>query len=265
MIVVLQNLNYKFYSCNNVFQNLIVKLNKNNFHTNYSDHRYYEWLAGLIDGNSCFFYSANSKWVSLSITIDDKDVLNDIKDRFGGFIYSIEGTNASRYILFNERTLILLINAINGLIRNPAKIKQMRKFCIKYGIELKQPKPLSLNNGWLSGFIDSGGSIYFNEWSGQVFISITQKNNHLLKPLVNLYGGRIYLLSTKIGAFKYVIYRKSELFNLIDIYFSKYPLRTEKMKRVFLIKQFYIARLDRNSDLNNEWFKFKDRWNKLNL
>ena len=55
MIVILQYLSYKFYSCNNVFKNLIVKLNKNNFHTNSSDHKYYEWLAGLIDGNGRFF------------------------------------------------------------------------------------------------------------------------------------------------------------------------------------------------------------------
>ena len=40
-----------------------------------------------------------------------------------------------------------------------------------------------------SGFIDSDGSIYYNESSGQVFIGISQKNN----------------------------------------YFSKYPMRTEKM------------------------------------
>ena len=214
-----------------------------------------------------FFYIENYKFLYLHITIDsrDKDVLNDIKDKFGGVIYSIKGTNTSRYLLYNEKNLIPLINAINGLIRNPTIIKKMREFCIINGIELIQPKPLSLNNGWLSGFIDSGGSIYFNEWSGQVIISITQKNKFLLKPLVNLYGGRIYLLSPKIGAFKYVIYRKAELFNLIDIYFSKYPLRTEKMTKVNLIKRFYIARLDRNSYLDNEWFKFKDRWNKLNL
>ena len=71
--------------------------------------------------------------------------------------------------------------------------------------------------------------------------------------------------SPKIEAFKYVIYRKAELFNLIDNYFSDYPLRTEKMKRVNLIKQFYLARLPKhNEDVFklNEWVKFKDNWEK---
>lgn len=53
----------------------------------------------------------------------------------------------------------------------------------------------------------------------------------------------------KIEAFKYVIYRKAELFHLIDNYFNKYPLRTEKMKRVNLIKQFYLVRLSKKTKI----------------
>jgi hypothetical protein len=44
------------------------------------------------------------------------------------------------------------------------------------------------------------------------------------------------------------MYRKAELFNLIDNYFNKYPLRTEKMKRVNLIKQFYMVRLSKKNE-----------------
>ena len=45
---------------------------------------------------------------------------------------------------------------------------------------------LIFNNGWLSGFIDSDGSIYYNEASGQVFIGISQKNKYLLEPLIHI-------------------------------------------------------------------------------
>jgi hypothetical protein len=55
------------------------------------------------------------------------------------------------------------------------------------------------------------------------------------------------ILSPKIEAFKYVLYRKAELFNLIENYFINYPLKTEKMKRVNLIKDFYLLRIHRNS------------------
>jgi hypothetical protein len=141
----------------------------------------------------------------------------------------------------------------------------MNKLCVKYNIELKYPKPLTFNNGWLSGFIDSDGSIYYNEASGQIFISLSQKNKFLLEPLIAIYGGRVDILSPKIEAFKYIIYRKAELFNLIDNYFNNYPLKTEKMKRVNLIKKFYLLLINRNNqDIHkfNEWVKFKDKWEK---
>jgi hypothetical protein len=80
-----------------------------------------------------------------------------------------------------------------------------------------------------------------------VFIAISQKNRFLLEPLIDIYGGRVDILSPKIEAFKYVVYRKEELFNLIDHYFSRYPLRTGKMQRVNLIKEFYLKRISKNN------------------
>ena len=34
----------------------------------------------------------------------------------------------------------------------------MNKLCEKFNIQLKYPKNLSFNDGWLSGFIGGGGS-----------------------------------------------------------------------------------------------------------
>lgn len=142
----------------------------------------------------------------------------------------------------------------------------MNKLCENFNIQLKYPKNLSFNDGWLSGLTPPrDGSIYYSESSGQVFISVSQKNKYLLEPLIHIYGGRVDISSPKTESFKYVIYRKAELFNLIDNYFTKYPLRTEKMKRVNLIKQFYLFRLNRKSEdivKFNEWVKFKDKWEK---
>jgi len=61
------------------------------------------------------------------------------------------------------------------------------------------------------------------------------------------------ILSPKIEAFKYVIYRKAELFNLIDNYFKNYPLKTEKMKRINLVKEFYLLRINRKSQNINKF------------
>ena len=225
-----------------------------------------EWLAGLIDGDGYFLFSKNG-YNSCEITMDarDKKVLYLIQHMYGGSVKQISKALAFKYKLRNRAGLIALINDVNGLIRNPTRLLQMNKLCVKFNIELKYPNNLTFNNGWLSGFIDSDGSIYYNEASGQVFIGISPKNRYLLEPLIHIYGGRVDISSPKIEAFKYVIYRKAELFNLIDNYFNKYPLRTEKMQRVNLIKQYYLVRLSKkNQDIVkfNEWVKFKDRWEK---
>jgi len=232
----------------------------------YKELAFHQWLAGLMDGDG-YFLLTKKGYSSCEITMDARDAkaLYEIKHKYGGTIKPISNASAVRYKLRHKKGLISLISDINGLIRNPARLLQMNKLCVKYGIELKYPGPLTFNDGWLSGFIDSDGSVYYNEASGQVFIGLTQKNRYLLEPLIAIYGGRVDILSPKIEAFKYVTYRKAELFNLIDNYFTKYPLKTEKMKRVNLIKDFYLLRIHRKSpDINkfNEWVKFKDRWEK---
>ena len=215
----------------------------NNITTDLNTAKFNEWLAGLIDGHG-YFLLTKKGYVSCEICMDarDKKALYLILHKYGGSIKSVSGAKAYKYKLRNKKGLLHLINDINGLIRNPIRLLQMNKLCNKYEILIKYPKALTYSNGWLSGFIDSDGSVYLNEKSGQIFISITQKNRFLLEPLVSLYGGRIDILSPKIEAFKYVIYRKNELYSLIDKYFSNYPLKTEKFKRVChasQIKQFY--------------------------
>ncbi len=93
------------------------------------------------------------------------------RHKFGGSTRTVAKANALKYQLSHKKGLIALLEAVNGLIRNPSKLLQMNKLCEKYNIELLYSKPLTFNNGWLSGFIDSDGSVDLNEASGQVFIS----------------------------------------------------------------------------------------------
>lgn len=196
---------HKIYNYN-TFNLFKVKINLNSckyYHTDSRDHKFYEWMAGLVDGDGNFYYTESGKGNYFAITLDSRDklALEEIKERFGGNIYSIKDANASRYMITNKKGLIDIIQAIYGLIRNPTRLNQMNNFCIRYGIELKKPLPLTFNSGWFSEFIDSDGSIYFNEASGQVFIAISQKNRFLLDPLINIYGGRVDIHNPKIESF----------------------------------------------------------------
>jgi len=187
----------------------------NNYSTistvNKIDQEFNEGLAGLIDGDGHFIlYKSGSARLYIVMDIRDKGALYEILHKFGGSIRPIAGANALRYNLSNKKGLVKLIEAVNGHIRNPTRLLQLNKLCNKYDITLKYPKPLNFNNGWFSGFLDSDGSIYFSEASGQVFISATQKNIYLLEPLINIYGGRVDPSNARGEAFKYIIYRKNK-------------------------------------------------------
>lgn len=202
--------------------------------------KFNEWLAGFIDGDGCFLLSKKG-YAALEITVEvrDKNCLFQIKDRYGGSIKLKQGCNWLRYRLHNYLGLINLINGVNGLIRNPIRLLQLSKICEKYNINLIYPTQLNYFDGWLSGMIDSDGSIYLNSNSVQIFITISQKNKLLLDLLIPLYGGTIYTLS-KTNAFKWVVYRKDEVLNLLS-YLKKNPLKSKKMVRIRLIPKIYEA------------------------
>ena len=249
----------------------IRETNTNNKDNNKSDPnliKFNQWLAGLMDGDGCFILTKKG-YVSCEITMDirDKGALYEIKHKFGGAITTVSGANALRYKVRHKQGVLNFINALNGLIRNPSRMLQLNKLCVKYGIKFKQPLPLTFDNGWYSGFIDSDGSLHLNQESGQVFISVTQKNRYILEPLQNIYGGKIYILSPKVEAFKYTVFRKNELFHLMDNYFNKYPLKTAKAARLALIRDFYLLRLYRKPSSDtleqfNKWVAFLDKWEK---
>ena len=115
---------------------------------------------------------------------------------------------------------------------------QLDKVCKLYGIKFETPKPLTYNNGWFSGFMDSDGSIYYDEKLDQLIISVTQKNKYLLDPLLKLYSGRIQIINSR-QAFQYSIYRKQEVLNIVNNYLKKYPLMSNKRKKIDLIKKLY--------------------------
>ncbi len=227
--------------------------------------KFKEWLGGIIDGNGQFNLTKKgyARFI-LVFSIEDKAALYEIKHKYGGSIKHISGGKSLKYKLFHKKGLLNLINDINGLIRNPARMLQLNKLCVKYNIELKEPLALTYNNGWFSGLLDSDGSINIDEKSGQLSISIIKKNKYLLEPLQILYAGRIKILRSK-EAFIYSIFRKKEIQKLVDGYFKNYPLKfSSKLRRFNLIKNFYELKdhCHLNIDKFNQWIIFKNKWEK---
>jgi hypothetical protein len=63
----------------------------------------------------------------ITMDIRDKSALYEIKHKFGGSIKPVSGSNALRYKVRHKKGIIDIINAVNGLIRNPARMLQLNK------------------------------------------------------------------------------------------------------------------------------------------
>lgn len=196
------------------------------------------WLAGLIDGDGCFTLSKKG-YAALEITMDLRDsaTLYFIKQKQGGSIKLRSGVKAIRYRLHHKQGILLLIQEINGLIRNPDRIAQLNKICIQYNIPLIYPSPLiNYKDPWVSGLFDSDGSVTLNTSTHQITISISQKNKLLQDPLVNLYKGNVYVDNSKYISYKWSISSEVDLLNKLN-YFKNCPSRTCKKNRLLLIHQ----------------------------
>lgn len=145
-----------------------------------------EWLAGLIDADG-YFSMSQKGYASLEITMDirDKKALYFIKEKYGGSVKLRTGSKSKRYRLHHKKGLLNLIQDINGLIRNPIRLEQLNKVCVKYEWQALRASSivsvysslLNYYNGWFSGFFDGDGSIYLSPDG----IIISAANN--VKPL----------------------------------------------------------------------------------
>jgi len=229
------------------------------------DKQFNQWLAGLIDGEGCFKLSKKG-YASLEIVshIRDKNCLYQIKQKFGGAVKLRTNLNHLRFRMHHKQGILDIINAVNGEIRNPIRLLQLSKICDKYNIPVIHPIPLTYDNGWLSGFFDSDGSIYLNLKSSQVLITASQKNKYLLDILCELYGGSIYIEKT---SFKWIVYRKSEISKLLE-YFKLNPCRSAKLNRINAIPKYFDLRdikahlQEESTILGKAWKKFLLRWDK---
>jgi hypothetical protein len=145
---------------------------------------------------------------------------------------------------------------------------QLNKICLKYEIALIYSDKLTYNNGWLSGFFDADGSVTLNSNNGQLAITLTQKTSEILQPLLDLYGGSIYIDRTS-NKFKWYISDKEGIINLIS-YFKEYSPRSLKKNRLHLIPRCYElkeigahkASKETHPLLAKSWVIFKAKWTK---
>lgn len=159
--------------------------------------------------------------MAIEIVMEPRDIacLCKIKQRYGGSIKATSHANAVRYRLHHKAGILQVITDLNGLFQNPVRLTQFTKVCSLYNIEVIPSVKLDYSSAYLSGLFDSDGSVYYNQKSMQVFITVTQKNPFLLDLLASVYGGKVFSSDAKKTAFKWTVYKKDDIINLIDNYF----------------------------------------------
>lgn len=194
----------------------------------------------------------------------DKHCLYQIKQKFGGSVKLRSGINWLRLRIHHKKGLLDLINAVNGEIRNPIRLLQFNKLCEFYNIPLIQPNPLTLNNGWFSGFFDSKATVeLFKDSKTSMSLEIKHANKYLLNPLIELYGGEITIFKQE---FIWTADKTSDINQLLE-YFRLCPSRSSKHvslkynKKFTELKSLKAHKAGPNSILGKTWIKYQNKFN----
>ncbi|CAO1638535.1 unnamed protein product, partial (mitochondrion) [Parajaminaea phylloscopi] len=216
-----------------VFSNYLTSSQKQDLKTR-------QWIAGLVDGDGTISISKKG-YCTIEVVIEVRDIacLMKLKNRYGGSVKLITKGTAYRFRIHHKQGILQFIQDINGMFHNPVRLEQFKKLCILYNISFMPTTPLHFDSAYLSGLFDSDGSIYINITSNQVFITISQKRRYLIDLICNIYGGKVYSASTKNSAFKWTVYKKSEVIYLVENYFHWNSCTSAKNKRFKIVKEFY--------------------------
>nr|WLF85160.1 hypothetical protein [Amanita phalloides] len=228
-----------------------------------------QWIAGIIDGDGNFHISKKG-YVELSVVMEPRDIacLYKLKQRYGGSIKATSHAKAVRFRLHHKAGILQVINDINSLILNPIRFAQLERLGLLYNIKILPQVKLDYLSAYLSGLMDTDGSVYFNKSSNQAFITVTQKHRYLLDLLMSVYGGQVFV-SNKIS-YKWTIYKKSDVLDLIENYFHWNSCVSAKNKKFGMIKEFYLLssigalKAPIDSTLGKSFKNFIDRWETIN-
>lgn len=199
------SINKQILSKNYSTNNIIIK----DSHNNELELKFREWFAGLTDGDG-YLYVNKKGHVGYELTLpsEDEKVLRIIQNKFGGQIHPRGGYKAIRYRTQNRQTVYKIVHSLNGLVINNIRLAQLHKVSLALNIPIKEPRGHTENSAYISGLLDSDGTINFykypynDTYRYQLTISITNKSRCNLDFLLKVFGGNIYFDKGGNGKYK---------------------------------------------------------------
>jgi Cytochrome C and Quinol oxidase polypeptide I/LAGLIDADG endonuclease len=171
--------------------NHISSLNEitNKSFSNDRDYYFYNWFAGIIDGDGNFDVRKDAvngfKLKAIAIKLHNRDVriLTRIQDFLHmGRIRADKNKPYSRYIVSTKKEMEYIINKLNGLIR--LKIPGFKKSCTYFNIKFKEPNyKIGPFDPYFAGLIDTDGSIVFNYSGNRIECNLEFQYNEYTRKL----------------------------------------------------------------------------------
>lgn len=245
----------KFYaSFTNYFPNTVLPTE--NFLT---------WLIGFTEGEGSFIVNNRGDLVFVITQSNyDINVLEFIKETLGFGKVIAQSSHTSRYVTQNKKEIELIIHLFNGNLVLPTKKERFAKFVEGFNvwvskgrirlntIEFKNSFILpSLNNKWLSGFVDGEGCFTCSIGKDKGFsfnFNISQKweeNVKVLEHFCILFKGGAVSKHTADNVYEYRIGGVQNCKNVFS-YFDNYTLYTKKSLSYNLWKEVHKDLLNKD-------------------
>jgi LAGLIDADG endonuclease len=152
------------------------------------DTHFYNWFAGIIDGDGTFDLRKSMNGLTLKaivIKLHNRDVriLTRIQNYLHmGRVKADKNKPYSKYILSTKKEMEFIITRLNGLIR--LKIPGFKKSCKYFNIKFKEPNyKIEPFDPYFSGLIDTDGSIVFNYPGNRIECNLEFQYNEYTRKL----------------------------------------------------------------------------------
>jgi len=251
------------------FSETIRQLSNNKgFEHNSQDFHFYNWFAGIIDGDGNFDVRKDSlnrlKLKAIRIKLHNRDVriLTRIQNYLHiGRIRADKNKPYSTYIVSTKKEMEYIIIRLNGLIR--IKIPGFKKACTYFNIKFKEPNfKIEPFDPYFSGLIDTDGSIVFNYPSNRIecnlelqYTEYTRKLDFsdtipFYKPIVLLRKQNYKIINKEYQSIAFKYQTVKGMMYLYDFFMKNRLYSDFKFYRVTKIKEFLLIR-DYNKEPKN--------------
>lgn len=201
--------------------------------------KFWNWFAGIIDGDGNFDirtdpFSNKKVLKQIRIKLHNRDIriLRRIQNYLHfGKIKADKNKPYSIYIVSNKENMINIINNINGLIR--LKVPVFKQVCDLYKIDyIEANYNIKLYDPYLSGLVDTDGSIVFNYVGNRIECNLEFQYNE--------YTSKLNFNNTILNCRPYVIIRKKSSNVGGSINFTSIAFKFQNVSSMLYIYDYFM-------------------------